>query len=189
MKYLLLIHQGDTPTPRDPEAWATLSEDEQKAVFADYQAINQTPGVTPGLGLDAPETATTVRVQDGKTLTTDGPFVEIKEAVGGYLLFEADDLVVGRQLYRKFCGQCHALSAANAAGFGSNTKGGFGDLGGPSFNELRVPYAFSVTAVVEPTGGHEVLKKKITAKQLHAVAAYIARVTRNHPVPAFPTSG
>ena len=102
---------------------------------------------------------------------------------------KTDDLVVGRQLYRKFCGQCHALSAANAAGFGSNTKGGFGDLGGPSFNELRVPYAFSVTAVVEPTGGHEVLKKKITAKQLHAVAAYIARVTRNHPVPAFPTSG
>ena len=92
MKYLLLIHQGDTPTPRDPEAWATLPEDEQKAVFADYQAINQTPGVTPGLGLDAPETATTVRVQEGKTLTTDGPFVEMKEAVGGYLLYEADDL-------------------------------------------------------------------------------------------------
>src|SRR5438552_17679601 len=92
MKYLLLIHQGDTPTPRDPEAWATLPEDEQKAVFADYQAINQTPGVTPGLGLDAPETATTVRVQEGKTLTTDGPFVEMKEAVGGYLLSEADDL-------------------------------------------------------------------------------------------------
>jgi hypothetical protein len=92
MKYMLLIHQGDSPTPRDPEAWATLSEDEQNAVFADYQAINQTPGVTSGLGLDAPETATTVRVQDGKTLTTDGPFVELKEAVGGYLLFEADDL-------------------------------------------------------------------------------------------------
>ncbi len=92
MKYMLLIHQGDTPTPHSPEAWATLSEDEQKAVYADYQAINQTPGVTPGLGLDVPETATTVRVQDGKTLTTDGPFVEIKEAIGGYLLFEADDL-------------------------------------------------------------------------------------------------
>jgi hypothetical protein len=92
MKYMLLIHQGDTPTPQDPEAWATLSQDEQKAVFADYQAINQTPGVTPGLGLDVPETATTVRVQDGKTLTTDGPFVEIKESIGGYLLFEADDL-------------------------------------------------------------------------------------------------
>jgi hypothetical protein len=92
MKYLLLIHQGDTPTPRDPDAWARLSEDEQKAVFADYQAINQTPGVTPGQGLDAPETATTVRVQDGKTLTTDGPFVAVKEALGGYLVYEADDL-------------------------------------------------------------------------------------------------
>ena len=92
MKYMLLIHQGDAPTPRSPDAWARLSEDEQKAVYADYQAINQTSGVTPGLGLDAPETATTVRVQDGKTLTTDGPFVEIKESIGGYLLFEADDL-------------------------------------------------------------------------------------------------
>jgi hypothetical protein len=92
MKYMLLIHQGDAPTPRSPEAWATLSQDEQKAVFADYQAINQTQGVTPGLGLDAPETATTVRVQDGKTLTTDGPFVEIKESIGGYLVYEADDL-------------------------------------------------------------------------------------------------
>ncbi|HWX96417.1 MAG TPA: YciI family protein, partial [Solirubrobacteraceae bacterium] len=39
-----------------------------------------------------PETATTVRVQDGKTLSTDGPFVEVKEAIGGYLFFEADDL-------------------------------------------------------------------------------------------------
>jgi hypothetical protein len=92
MKYMLLIHQGDSPTPRDPEAWATLSEDEQKAVYADYQAINQTPGVTPGQALGEPETSTTVRVQDGKTLTTDGPFVEIKESIGGYLLFEADDV-------------------------------------------------------------------------------------------------
>jgi hypothetical protein len=92
MKYVLLIHQADSPTPRDPEAWATLSEDDQNAVYADYQAINQTAGVTPGLGLDSPETATTVRVQDGKTLVTDGPFVEIKEAVGGYFVFEADDL-------------------------------------------------------------------------------------------------
>jgi hypothetical protein len=92
MKYMLLIHQGDTPTPRDPEAWARLSEDEQKAVFADYGAINRTPGVTPGLGLAAPETATTVRVEDGKTLTTDGPFVAVKEALGGYLFLEADDI-------------------------------------------------------------------------------------------------
>ena len=92
MRYLLLIHQGSTPTPRDPDAWATLSQEEQAAVFADYQAINQTPGVTPGEQLDEPATATTVRVQDGRTLTTDGPFVETKEALGGYLIFEADDL-------------------------------------------------------------------------------------------------
>ena len=92
MKYMLLIHQGDTPTPNDPDAWENLSKEEQRAVYADYQAINRTPGVTPGHGLGAPETATTVRVQDGKTLTTDGPFVELKEAVGGYLVYEADDL-------------------------------------------------------------------------------------------------
>jgi hypothetical protein len=92
MKYMLLIHQGDTPTPRDPEAWSRLSEDEQKQVWADYQAINQTQGVTSGEQMDAPEVATTVRVQDGKTLTTDGPFVAIKEALGGYLFYEADDL-------------------------------------------------------------------------------------------------
>ena len=92
MKYMLLIHQGTTPTPRDPEAWSRLSEEEQGAVFADYQAINQTPGVSPGEWLASPEAATTVRVEDGKTLTTDGPFVATKEALGGYLLFEADDL-------------------------------------------------------------------------------------------------
>jgi hypothetical protein len=93
MKYMLLIHQGDAPTPDDSEAWGKLSEDEQKAVYAAYQEINQTPGVTPSnVRLQPPEAATTVRVQDDKTLTTDGPFVSTKEALGGWLLFEADDL-------------------------------------------------------------------------------------------------
>jgi hypothetical protein len=92
MKYMMLIHQGDTPTPRDPDAWRQLSEDEQQAVFADYKAINETPGVSPGEQMQPPEMATTVRVQDGRTLTTDGPFVEMKEALGGYLFYEADDL-------------------------------------------------------------------------------------------------
>lgn len=85
MKYMLLIQQGDTPTPRSPEAWAQLSEAEQKAVYGAYMDINQTPGVTSGLELADPETATTVRVQDGETLTTDGPFVEMKEALGGWV--------------------------------------------------------------------------------------------------------
>jgi hypothetical protein len=92
MKYMLLIQQGATPLPGSPE-WERLSEEEQKAVYRDYQAVNQTPGVTPSdVWLEPPETATTVRVQDGKTLTTDGPFVAVKEALGGFLFFEADDL-------------------------------------------------------------------------------------------------
>jgi len=92
MNYLLLIHQGSAPTPDHPQAWASLPEEEQKAVFADYRAVSQTPGVTPGQRMQAPEMATTVRVQDGKTIITDGPYVEMKEALGGYLFFEADDL-------------------------------------------------------------------------------------------------
>lgn len=92
MKYMLLIHQGSTPTPRDPEAWEALPDEERQRVIADYQSINQTPGVTPGEQLGEPDTATTVRVEDDRTLTTDGPFVELKEAVGGFLFLDADDL-------------------------------------------------------------------------------------------------
>ena len=92
MRYMLLIHQGDAPTPYSPDEWARLSEDEQQAVYAAYKAINETPGVSSGLQLQPPETATTVRVQGDRTLTTDGPFVAVKEALGGWLLFEADNL-------------------------------------------------------------------------------------------------
>jgi len=92
MQYVMLIQQGDTPTPSDPEAWGRLSEAEQQQIAADYQALNQTPGLTPGLWMQPPELATTVRVQDGRTLTTDGPFVSVKEALGGYFILEADDL-------------------------------------------------------------------------------------------------
>lgn len=91
MKYMLLIHQGDTPTPYSDD-WDTLSDAEKQAIGAAYQEISSTPGVTPGEQLAAPETATTVRVADGETLTTDGPFVAIKEALGGWLMLEADDL-------------------------------------------------------------------------------------------------
>lgn len=92
MKYMLLIHQGDTPTPRDAEAWERLSEAERESVVADYREVSSTPGVSPGLQLDEPESASTVRVEDGERLVTDGPFAETKEAIGGYLIFEADDL-------------------------------------------------------------------------------------------------
>jgi hypothetical protein len=89
---MLLIHQGDAPTPRDPDAWGRLSAEEQAEVYQAYGALAQTPGFTSGQELDSPLTATTVRVQGGQTLTTDGPFVDTKEALGGYCFFEADDL-------------------------------------------------------------------------------------------------
>ena len=91
IKYMLLIHQGDTPLPGS-DAWEQLSDEDKGAVYAAYKALNETPGVSPGLQLQPPETATTVRVQDGRNLITDGPFAEIKESIGGYFLFEADDL-------------------------------------------------------------------------------------------------
>jgi hypothetical protein len=80
-------------TPRSQGRTSGEPSDEEKgAVFAAYKAINETPGFTPGEQMQPPETATTVRVQDGRTLTTDGPFVAIKEALAGWVLFEADDL-------------------------------------------------------------------------------------------------
>jgi hypothetical protein len=92
MKYVLLIHQGDAPTPYDQEAWGRLSEEERQEISRAYMEINQVPGVSPGMQLAAPDAATTVRVEDGRALTTDGPFVAVKEALGGWLVFEADDI-------------------------------------------------------------------------------------------------
>jgi len=91
MKYVMVIYQGTTPTP-DSQEWASMSDEDQKQVYADYEALNQIPGVTPGPPMGLPENATTVRVQNGRTLTTDGPFVGMKEAVGGMFVLEADDL-------------------------------------------------------------------------------------------------
>jgi hypothetical protein len=87
MKYMLQIYGNITR-----EQFAAMSEDERNSLYAAWGEVNQTRGVTPGMELADPATATTVRVQDGRTLTTDGPFVEVKEALGGFLIFEADDL-------------------------------------------------------------------------------------------------
>lgn len=91
MKYMLLIYQGTTPLPGTPE-WDALSQEEQGKVYAAYQAINRNPAVEPGVQMQSPDAATTVRVEAGKPLTTDGPFADTKEAIGGYLLFEADNI-------------------------------------------------------------------------------------------------
>ena len=87
MQYMLLIYSGDAP-----EKWDSLSEDEQNAIMGEYFAISQSPGVTGGDQLQPVDTATTVQVENGSTLTTDGPFAETKEALGGYYLLEADNL-------------------------------------------------------------------------------------------------
>jgi len=87
MQYMLLIYSGDATSE-----WENLSEEEQTAVSGEYMAIGQTPGVTGGAQLQPATTATMIRVQDGQTLTTDGPFPETKEALGGYYAFEASDL-------------------------------------------------------------------------------------------------
>jgi len=86
MQYLLQIFSNDGGT------YERMSQDEQQAISAEYMAISQAAGITGGAQLQPTSTATTVRVQDGRTLTTDGPFPETKEALGGYYLFEAADL-------------------------------------------------------------------------------------------------
>jgi hypothetical protein len=93
MQYLVQIFTGESM-----EAWERLSEPEQQAITQEYMEISSTPGVTGGAQLQPPATATTVRVQDGRTLTTDGPFAETKEALGGYYLLEAEDLDVAIEL-------------------------------------------------------------------------------------------
>jgi mono/diheme cytochrome c family protein len=88
-------------------------------------------------------------------------------------------LAIGKQLYRKYCGQCHALSAALAAGFGSDK--GLGTDGGPSFNNLKVPYNLSVVAVTEQFGGHELVVKRMTWEQLNQVSSFVAIATKFNP--------
>jgi hypothetical protein len=100
LRYMLMIYHGSTPLPGTPE-WEELSQEQQGAVYAGYQAVNATPGMTPGEQMRPPLSATTVRVADGATLTTDGPFADTKEALGGYCFLEADDLQAAIELAAK----------------------------------------------------------------------------------------
>ena len=87
MKYLFQNYPGHSA-----EEFERLSADEQQAIVEEYLAIGQLPGVVGGGQLQPVETATTVRVQNGETLLTDGPFIDAKEHLGGYLVIETDDL-------------------------------------------------------------------------------------------------
>ena len=87
MKYLLQIYPAGAR-----EEFDRLPADEQQAIVEEYRAIGQSPGVVGGEQLQPVETATTVRVENGETLLTDGPFIDAKEYLGGYLVIEIDDL-------------------------------------------------------------------------------------------------
>ncbi len=84
MKCAMLIHYR-------PGYTDALSEDEQRAVFTEYRALAQDPRARGSVQLQPIETASTVRVQDGQTLTTDGPYADTEESFGAYYVFEVDD--------------------------------------------------------------------------------------------------
>ncbi|HWE10722.1 MAG TPA: YciI family protein [Solirubrobacteraceae bacterium] len=85
MKYALLIYENAGSPP-------ALDDAEQRSVRAEYYALRDEPTCVSGGQLQPVQTATTVRVQDGRMLTTDGPFAETKEVFGGYYIFELGDL-------------------------------------------------------------------------------------------------
>jgi hypothetical protein len=87
MKYALLIYSNDARDTFDE-----LPADQQQAVMGEYFAISELPGTFGGAQLQPASTATTVRVDGGEPLMTDGPFAETKEVLGGFYLYEADDL-------------------------------------------------------------------------------------------------
>src|SRR5262245_21532733 len=98
MKYLLLIYQ-------DEGSWLGLSEAEQGKLFEEYMTytrnIKKDGNYLGGEALQPVATATTVRVRNGKTMTTDGPFAETSEQLGGYYLVEAKDLDEAISLARR----------------------------------------------------------------------------------------
>lgn len=89
MNYMLLIYENEAN-------WVTLSPEEQGKIFGDYmtftESIRASGHYVSGNPLNATNMATTVRVRDGKTMTTDGPFAETREQLGGYYLIQAADL-------------------------------------------------------------------------------------------------
>jgi hypothetical protein len=85
MEFLALIHG-------DENGWSELSDDKRQAVYQRYMGFSQKPEVVGGAELQETNTATTVRVRDGEQLVTDGPYAEVKEALGGFFILEADSI-------------------------------------------------------------------------------------------------
>jgi hypothetical protein len=85
MQYAVLIYDK-------PGTYESLPSDELERVMAEYGPITQDPAVRGGAQLQPVHTATTVRVKDGETLLSDGPFAETKEVFGGFYLIDVPDL-------------------------------------------------------------------------------------------------
>jgi hypothetical protein len=85
MKYVALIYA-------DPNGWGEVPENEQQRIMEKYMALAREPVTVGGDQLQDSDTATTVRVRDGETLTTDGPFAETKEQLGGYYVIDCGSL-------------------------------------------------------------------------------------------------
>jgi hypothetical protein len=83
MKYALLIYEA-------PGAYADVTPEEGEAIYNEYMAIRGRPDVIDGGHLAPIEVATTVRVRDGESIITDGPFADTKEIFAGYFVLEAD---------------------------------------------------------------------------------------------------
>ena len=89
MQYMCLIYD-------DEQVFKNMAEDERSQVFGEYgsftESIRESGTYVAGDALQPTSTATTVRIRDGKTLVTDGPFAETKEQLGGYYLVDAKDM-------------------------------------------------------------------------------------------------
>ncbi len=85
MQYALLIYG-------EPGRWEALSEEERQTQMREYMELSQRPETRGGADLGELSSSTTVRVQDGETVTTDGPFAETKEYLGGLYLVECDNI-------------------------------------------------------------------------------------------------
>lgn len=85
MQYVMFIYEK-------PGWYQSLTEAERHQVGADYYALTSDPRVTPMPRMRSADIATSVRVQDGKPLITDGPFADSKEVIGGHFLLQADNL-------------------------------------------------------------------------------------------------
>jgi hypothetical protein len=85
MQYLALIYG-------DESHWGSLSPEEREKQMGEYMALSEAAVTRGGNELDSVATATTVRVRNDETLVTDGPFVESKEVLGGYYVFECDSI-------------------------------------------------------------------------------------------------